>query len=100
MAAGALDAEIRDPELSRVEPTPAKRAYFEGCENVLQDDREDDEVTRYIETALMENLMDLGWWKINKTSYPELAKLVNRPVAAVKGCSVLLDAPSVSTGPR
>ncbi len=57
MAAGALDAEIRDPELSRVEPTPppAKRAYFEGCENVQQADREDGQVTRYIETALMEN---------------------------------------------
>ncbi len=40
MAAGALDAKIRDPALSRVEPTPppAKRAYFEGCENVQQAD--------------------------------------------------------------
>ncbi|XP_055055329.2 uncharacterized protein [Misgurnus anguillicaudatus] len=79
MAAGALDVEIRDPELSGVEPTPppAKRTNFAEWENVQQADMEDDEVTRYINTAaVMENDIDvLGWWKINKPSYPKLAKL-------------------------
>ncbi|KAL1282850.1 hypothetical protein QQF64_001653 [Cirrhinus molitorella] len=78
MAAGALDVEIRDPGLSGVEPTPPppKRANFAEWENVQQADWEGDEVTRYIKTAVMENEMDvLGWWKINKSSYPKLAKL-------------------------
>ncbi len=83
----------------------AKRVNFAEWENVQQADLEDDEVTRYIETAVMENEMDvLGWSKINKTSYPELAKLARYTsrlvAAAVKGCSVLLEAPSVSAGLR
>ncbi len=57
MAAGALDVEIRDPELSGVEPTPppAKRVNLVEWENVQQADREHDEVTRYIEMAVMKN---------------------------------------------
>lgn len=78
MTAGALDVEIHDPELFGVEPTPplAKRANSAEWENVQQGDWEDDKVTRCIKTAVMENEMDvLGWWKINKPSYPKLTKL-------------------------
>lgn len=70
-------AEDPDVELPQVEaPLPAKRAHFSEWENVQQPGWEDDEVTRYIETAVMENEEDvLEWWKINKTSFPKLAKL-------------------------
>ena len=70
MAAGAPDVVIRDPEFSRVKPTPTpKRANFVEWENIIQADWEDDEVTRYTETAVMENQMDiLAWWKT--TNHP------------------------------
>lgn len=76
MAAGAPDVEIGEPvpELSRVEP-PANRANLVEWENVQRADWRDDEVSHYSETAVMENEMDvLDWWKINKSSYPKLAK--------------------------
>ena len=64
MAADAPGVEIRDPELSRVKPTdtPAKRVNFVEWENVQKTDWEDDEISRYIERAVMDNEMDvLGW---------------------------------------
>lgn len=46
----------------------AIRANFAEWENVHQADWEDDEVGLYMETAVMENEMDiLAWWKSTKT---------------------------------
>lgn len=76
MAASAPDVAIRDPELSGIKPTPpAKRANFAEWENVRQADWEDDEVTHYTETVVIENEKDvLGWWRTNQP-YPKLVKI-------------------------
>lgn len=76
MATGAPDVESRDPELSGADPTPpAKTMNFAEWENVQQPNWEDDEVPHYIEMAVMDSETDvLGWWKINKSFYPNLSK--------------------------
>lgn len=70
-------AEGPDVEHPQIEaPLPAKRALFAEWENEPQAGWEDDEVTRYTEMAVMDNEVEiLDWWKINKTSFPKLAKL-------------------------
>lgn len=66
--------DVEHPQFEEA-PLP-KRALFAEWENEPQTGREDDEVTRYIEMAVMDNEVEiLDWWKRNKSAYPKLAQL-------------------------
>ena len=67
MAAGTPDVGIRNPELSGNPLLQQKRVNF--AVGKCKVDWEDDEVTCYIVTTVMENEMYvLGWWKT--TNHP------------------------------